>query len=395
MARIAYLDCFSGVSGDMILGAMLDAGLDPAALRAELAKLPLSGHSLEARRVKRAGLAATQAVVSVGDEQPARTIADILAIIDASSLPAADKERGSAIFRRLAEAEAAVHGEPAGQVRLHEVGAADALVDVMGAVAGLRLLEVDALFASPLPLASGEVASHHGAIPLPAPATLELLARARAPVRPAVGSEELVTPTGAAIVTTLAAFGLPEMTLEQVGYGAGSRDPEGRANVLRLWLGQAEQPGGTKPAVLLETNIDDMTGESLAYAVERLLAAGALDAWLTPVQMKKGRPGVVVSAICRQEQEAALAHVLLRETSTLGVRVRRLHRWEAPRQEMEFVSSIGPAAVKVKRLPGEQPQVVPEYEACARLARERGVPLAEVYRIVQAEATERLAGRGD
>ncbi len=394
MARIAYLDCFSGVSGDMILGAMLDAGLDPAALRAELAKLPLSGYSLEVRRVRRAGLAATQAVVSVSDGQPARTIADILALIDASSLPDADKERGAAVFRRLAEAEAAVHGEPANQVRLHEVGAADALVDVMGALAGLRLLGVDALFASPLPLASGEVASQHGAIPLPAPATLELLARARAPVRPAAGSEELVTPTGAAIVTALAAFELPEMTLERVGYGAGSRDPEGRANVLRLWLGQAEQPDGTQAAVLLETNIDDMTGECLAYAVESLLAAGALDAWLTPVQMKKGRPGVIVSAICREEQEAALAHVLLRETSTLGVRVRRLHRWEAPREVIEFVSSLGPAAVKVKRLPGEEPQVVPEYEACARLARDLGIPLTQVYGILQAEAAARLAARG-
>ncbi len=394
MARIAYLDCFSGVSGDMILGAMLDAGLDPAALRAELAKLPLSGYSLEVRKVRRAGLAATQAFVSVSAEQPARTIADILALIDASSLPDADKERGAAVFRRLAEAEAAVHGEPANQVHLHEVGAVDALVDVMGAVAGLRLLDIGALYASPLPLSSGEAASHHGAIPLPAPATLELLARARAPVRPAANAEELVTPTGAAIVTTLATFGQPEMTLEQVGYGAGSRDPAGRPNVLRLWLGRAEQPVGTQTAVLLETNIDDMTGEALAYAVERLLAAGALDAWLTPVQMKKGRPGVIISAICREEQEAALAHVLLRETSTLGVRVRRLHRWEAAREVIEFVSSLGPAAVKVKRLPGEEPLVVPEYEACARLARERGMQLTEVYRILQAEGAARLADRG-
>lgn len=394
MTRVAYLDCFSGVSGDMILGAIVDAGLGLDALRAEVAKLPLAGYTLEARPVKRAGLAATQVTVAVSGGEPARSLDDILAIIRASPLPAADKERGAAVFRRLAEAEAAVHGEPTSEVRLHEVGATDALVDIMGAVAGLRLMGIESLFASPLPVASGEVTGHHGVLPGPAPAVLEILARAGAPLRPATGGEELVTPTGAAIVASLATFGLPEMALERVGYGAGARDPAGRANVLRLWLGQAERPSGTEPAVLLETNIDDMTGEALAYAVDRLLAAGALDAWLTPVQMKKGRPGVTVSVICRPEQEAALAHVILRETSTLGVRARRLYRWEAQREALEFVSSLGPAAVKVKRLPGEPPQAVPEYEVCARLARERGLPLSRVYAIVQAEADERLAARG-
>ena len=199
-----------------------------------------------------------------------------------------------------------------------------------------------------------------------------------------------MTPTGAAIVAELARFGRPEMTLERIGYGAGSRDTPDRPNVLRLWLGETVA-SPTRPMLLMETNIDDMSGEILAYAVEKLLAAGAADAWLTPVQMKKGRPGVVLSAICAESEEEALARIILRETSTLGVRVRPVQRWEAEREVLEFESSLGPAAVKVKRLPGEPPRAAPEYEACKRLAEETGLPLAEVYRIVQAEGERFIA----
>ncbi|MDO8612744.1 MAG: LarC family nickel insertion protein, partial [Dehalococcoidia bacterium] len=190
-------------------------------------------------------------------------------------------------------------------------------------------------------------------------------------------------------VTTLARFERPEMTLERIGYGAGSRDLPDRPNVLRLWLGEGVATA-TRPMVLIETNIDDMTGEMLGYVLEKLLAQGAVDAWLTPVQMKKNRPGVVLSVICREPEEEALARLLLRETSTLGVRVRPVHRWEAEREVLEFESSLGPAAVKVKRLPDEPPRVAPEYEACKRLAEASGLPLAEVYRIVQREGEERL-----
>ena len=392
MTRIAYLDCFSGISGDMLLGAMMDAGLPLEELRAELAKLPLGGYSLTARPVRRAGLAATQALVDVGDEQPPRTLGEILRLIEASALPEADREKGVAVFQRLAEAEAAVHGETAETVHLHDVGAVDAVVDVMGTVAGLRLLGVEEMYASALPVGKGEVEGRHGRLPCPAPAALELLARARAPLRPGPGDAgELVTPTGAAIVTTLARFGRPEMTLERVGYGAGSRDAAERPNVLRLWLGEAI-PSATRPMVLIETNIDDMTGEMLAYVQEKLLAAGAADAWFTPIQMKKGRPAIMLSVICSETEEAAIARLLLRETSTLGVRVRSVHRWEAEREVLEFQSSLGPAAVKVKRLPGEPPRLAPEYEACKRLAEISGLPLAEVYRIVQAEGEAALRG---
>ncbi len=201
-----------------------------------------------------------------------------------------------------------------------------------------------------------------------------------------------MTPTGAAIVTTLARFERPEMVLERIGYGAGRRDLPDWPNVLRLWLGQGVAQG-TRAMVLLETNVDDMTGEMLGYALEKLLAQGAADAWLTPVQMKKGRPGVVLSVICAKAQEEALARLLLRETSTLGVRVRPVRRWEAEREVVEFESSLGPAAVKVKRLPDEPPGVAPEYEACKRLAEASGLPLADVYRIVQAEGEKFLASR--
>jgi len=390
MGRLAYLDCFSGVSGDMLLGAIIDCGVSVGDLRGELAKLRLDGYNLSATRVTRSGLAATQAVVEVAGAPAPRTLGDVLGIIDQSSLPHEDREKAARIFQRLAEAEAKVHGETVEAVHLHDVGAVDAIVDVMGTLAGLRLLDVHEVFASPLPAGAGAVDGPHGKLPVPAPATLELLSRANAPLRPADGaSGELVTPTGAAILTTVARFERPAMTLERAGYGAGSREIEGRPNVLRIWLGERIERG-VRQMVLIETNIDDMTGEMLGYARDTLLDAGAADVWFTSVQMKKGRPGVMLSVICSEAQEEAVARLLLRETSTLGVRVRPVHRWEAERELLAFESSLGPASVKVKRLAGEPPTIAPEYEACKRLAEATGLPLAEVYRIVQAEVVSRL-----
>jgi len=387
MARVGYLDCFSGASGDMILGALVDAGLSPQSLRAELAKLPLTGYRLSAGKVQRAGLAATQVRVTVAKKQPPRRLSDIVSIIEGGSLPSADKEKGVAIFRRLAEAEAKVHGLPLAEAHLHEVGAVDAIVDVMGAVAGLRLLRVEELFASALALGGGRTESAGGALPVPAPATLELVASVGAPTVARQGGEEreLLTPTGAAIITTLARFQRPAMKVDCVGYGAGSRDIPGWPNVLRLWLGTTVEEGG-RLILLAETNIDDMNPEILGYVQERLFASGAVDVWLTPIQMKKGRPGVMLSVLCPLEAEGAIVSVLLRETSTLGVRLREVRRQEAEREVLEFESSLGPAVVKVKRLPGEPPQAAPEYEVCRRLAKASGRPLAEVYRIVQGEA---------
>lgn len=377
----------------MLLGALIDAGVPVEALRAELDRLRLPGWRLEMRRVTRASLAAVKVDVVVEDTRPPhRRLGDVLALIEAADLPEADRRRGASVFRALAEAEARVHGVGPEEVEFHEVGAVDAIVDVMGAIAGLRLLGADELYASALPAGSGVIRGAHGELPSPAPATLELLASVRAPVADARGDVpfELVTPTGAAVVTTLATFGRPALRLERVGYGAGARELEGRPNVLRLWVGERiAERGGTM--LQIETNIDDLNPELYAYVQERLFAAGAADVWFTPIQMKKNRPAVLLAALCPPEHEAACVGVLLRETSTLGVRVSEVRRHEAARETMAFESSLGPAEVKLKRLPGEPPRVSPEFESCRRLAEATGLPLVEVYRIVQREAEERLS----
>ncbi len=392
MVLAAYFDCFSGASGDMVLGALVDAGLSLETLVAEVSKLPLpeGAFELTARRVTRAGFAAAKVDVIVREESRHRSLSDVLEIVRSSTLPAGDRERVESVFRRLGEAEAKVHGQRLEDVELHEVGAVDAMVDITGAVAGLRLLGVEHIYVSPLSLGRGEAKGSHGVIPVPAPATLELLAMAGAPTAAGESPGELVTPTGAAILTTLGRFERPALRLQRVGYGAGGRDPADRPNVLRLWLG--ETTAETSSMRLVETNIDDMSPELLGYVQERLFAVGAADAWFTPIQMKKNRPAVMLSVICREAAEPAVVDLLLRETTTLGVRVRDVGRYEAEREVLEFESSLGPAAVKVKRLPGELPRVAPEYDVCRRLAHERSLPLAEVYRIVAAEAEARLAG---
>ena len=391
MTTIAYLDCFSGISGDMLLGALVDAGLPLDQLRVELGKLGLRGYQIEVEKTQRGGLAATKVTVSLEEAaQTHRRLPDIAALIESSALAASDQQRTVAVFRRLAEAEASVHGVEPDEIEFHEVGAVDAIVDIAGAVIGLRLLGIEQLYCSPLPAGGGWATTSHGRLPVPAPATLALLAKAGAPLSAGPDIEmELVTPTGAAIVATLARFERPAMAVRSVGYGAGSRQLDDRPNALRIWLGEAPHEHAGK-MVLIETNIDDMTPELLGYAQERLFAAGAVDVWFTAIQMKKNRPGVLVSVICAIEHEAAMTDVLLRETSTLGVRVRPIARHEAQRETFEFESSLGPAAVKVKRLTGRAPVASPEYEVCAKIARERGLPLMDVYRMVQAEAEERL-----
>ena len=390
MSTIAYLDCFSGISGDMLLGALVDAGLPLDALRGELSKLGLRGYQIDAGKTRRGAISATNVTVALEEAaQPHRRLPEIAALLQSSDLPDGDKERAIAIFQRLAEAEASVHGADPDAIEFHEVGAVDAIVDIVGTIVGLRLLEIEQLYCSPLPAGAGWAKSLHGPIPVPAPATLALLTSAGAPLLGGPDIDmELVTPTGAAIVATLAKFERPAMTLERVGYGAGSRDLEDRPNVLRLWLGETP-PDHAGRMVLIETNVDDMTPELLGYAQERLFAAGAVDVWFTAIQMKKNRPGVLLSVICPVECEAEITNTLLRETTTLGVRVRPISRHEAQREIFEFESSLGPAAVKVKRLPNSAPIASPEFEVCARIARARGLPLMDVYRAVQREA-ERL-----
>jgi uncharacterized protein (TIGR00299 family) protein len=390
-----YFDCFSGISGDMALGALLDAGLPLDALRAELAKLDVAGWAIEAERGVRRYLAGTRAHVHAPEQPAHRHLADVRAIIAASALASEVKERSIRVFTLLAEAEGQVHGIPAGEVHFHEVGALDAIVDIVGVVAGLALLGIDAVYASPLPLGSGWVHTAHGLLPLPAPAVLALLAMVSAPIIPDDSRAELVTPTGAALLAGLAEFRRPPMRLTSIGYGLGARDPE-RPNVLRVWLGttenetsgqadkRAEQitasPVSLSP-VLLETNIDDQPAEQLAYAVERLFELGALDAWLAPIQMKKGRAATLLSALVPADLEEAAVALIMRETTTLGVRRRVVERHICAREVVTLQTPLGVVRVKRKRWNGEDLGAAPEYEDCARLAREHSVPLREVYRL--------------
>ena len=391
--RIAYFDCFAGASGDMLLGTLLDAGLSLETLRGALASLPISGYRIEATQEARGALQGTHVRVVVDAPQPERRLADLLALIEAGALSTLTRERAGAVFRRLAAAEARVHRVPKEEVHFHEVGAVDALVDVVGTVLGLELLGVEEVYVSPLPLGGGLVSSSHGVLPVPAPATLELLATAKAPLRPALPNEvelgEMLTPTGAALLTTLGRFERPAFRLAGIGHGLGSRDVPGLPNALRLWLGEKE----ATPAdglLLFETNIDDMNPEHYGYVMEQLFAAGALDVWFTPIQMKKNRPATMLSVLARTALEGAVADVLLRETSTLGLRVQPVSRHEAQREALRFESSLGEVAVKVKRRGAAILQVAPEYDDCRRIAVERRLSLQEVYRVVEREAWERL-----
>lgn len=384
MPRVIYFDCFSGISGDMALGALLDAGLSLKALRAALQRLDIHGWELHATREVRGSLAGTRANVVAPEDHVHRNLDDIRAIITAASLPAAVIERSMRIFTILAEAEARVHGTTVDQIHFHEVGALDAIIDIVGVVTGLDLLGVEQVFASPLPLGAGWVRAAHGPLPVPAPATLEILASVRAPVTPDETPFELTTPTGAAILAALAMFRRPPMRLHAVGYGFGARQTE-RPNAVRVWLGDLDEEEASarqSGLVLLETNIDDQSAEQVAYAADRLREAGTLDVWCTPILMKKGRAGVLLSALVPADLEETAVDVIMRETTTLGVRRRAVERHVCDRDIVEVTTPLGTARVKRKWRRGELIGAAPEYEDCARIARERGVPLATVYQMV-------------
>ncbi len=376
----------------MLLGALLDAGLPLESLRAELAKLPVSGFSLEVAPAQRGVIRGTLATVS--HERQAGggyAIRDFTRMVDDSALAAPVKARARLVLERLEEAETLVHGE--GHA-LHELGDLDTLVDVVGVVAGVALLGIDRLYSSPLPCGWGVIASRKGPLPSPAPATMQLIRMAGAKVTPPRGpyltAGELVTPTGAALITTLASFEAPPMRVERLGYGAGSRDSAEIPNVLALWVGEAEESGPSAQVSLLETNIDDSTPELLGHVQDVLMARGALDAWFTPIQMKKNRPAVTLSVICRPGMESALAGAMLEETSTLGVRVHTLSRYEAEREMVSVDTSLGRAGVKVKRVDGRVAGLSPEFEDCREIALREGIPLQEVYRRVERDARAQL-----
>jgi uncharacterized protein (TIGR00299 family) protein len=393
--RIAGFLCPAGASGDMILGALVDAGCPPAAIEQALSALGVAGWRLAPKPVERGGLRATRLVVETDAGVRFHGLADLLAPIERSGLAPGVKARAGAILRRLAEAESRVHGVPVEAVHFHEVGALDTLVDVVGAVAALDALGVEAVHVSPLPLGGGSVETAHGRLPVPAPATAELLRGFT--VYDSGIAAELVTPTGAAILTTLATPGrLPAMTVEAVGAGAGARELP-IPNLLRVLIGSAGRPPGTETETItaVEATIDDMSPQLYEPLLERLLEAGALDVHLTPVIMKRSRPGVVVTALAPPDRAGDLASVLFRETTTIGVRWRELERARLPREMVRVDTGAGAVTFKVSRLAGRVVTVTPEFEEVRRLARERGVPVRELLERVRAEGWRRLGGDPD
>ena len=397
MSRLAYVDCIGGLAGDMLLGALLDAGADAELVRSRIARLGVEGLELRVGRARRGPLDAARVEFAAPPGQPHRGPAEVREIIEEGQLAPRARERALATFDRLAAAEGRVHGIPPDEVTFHEVGAADALGDVCGVALALESLDVERISCSPLPVARGVVGSAHGPLPLPAPATLALLEGA--PLHGVDGDEELVTPTGAALVAALSeGFGpVPALRLDATGYGAGARDLERVPNVVRVLVGEAEEaatPFPTRPVSLLETNLDDLSPELVPDAAQSATAAGALDVWTTPAGMKKGRPGVVVSALARPDREAAVAEALLRSTTALGVRVTRLDRVELER-EWRTVEVAGEAVrIKLGRLDGRVVNVAPEHDDCARAAERSGRPTVSIWSAALAAGERWLAEGG-
>ena len=406
--RVAYFDCPSGAAGDMVMGALVDAGVPFDALREELGKLGLSGFTLERREVMKGVFRATKVDVHVHDhdhthgdaghahhephgrhEYPDRNLESILALITASGLDAGVKAKAARIFTRLAEAEARVHGTTVEQVHFHEVGAVDAIVDVTGACIGLHLLGVDAVHCSALPVGGGFVTGAHGRIPIPGPGTAELLKGF--PVVDTGVKRELVTPTGAAILTTLAtsAGTMPAMTVEAVGYGAGDMDLEA-PNVLRVFVGRPADSGGRETIMQVETTVDDMQPQLWEAVMERLFEAGALDVYLTPVMMKKSRPGTVLTALCTPDKVTELSRVLFEESPTIGVRWTAYQRERLAREMVTLTTAYGAITYKVSRLEGRVVTATPEFDEVRRIARAKGVPVREVLDLARAEGRRLL-----
>ncbi len=379
--KVAYFDCFSGISGDMTLGALVDAGCPVEDLRSKLQGLRVPGWELSAEKVWKNGMAATHVRVKTEDTQTHRSLTTIQGILESSKLDSRVKERASAIFAKLGEAEAAVHDVPIEKIHFHEVGAVDAIVDIVGACIGFEELGFEKFACSPLNVGGGTAKMAHGILPVPAPATARLLMGK--PTYSSGVQKELVTPTGAAIVATLCeSFGpQPAMRVSAIGYGAGTTDLEGQPNVLRIMAGEVsakaiDSHGGT--IRVLEANLDDMNPQIFGYLLEKALAAGALDVFATPVQMKKSRPGTLVTILCRPEDEGKFQEMLFRETTTLGVRSHLVERRALPREFVKVITRFGEVRLKISRSDGRVLRASPEFEDCRKLAEENNVPLHEV-----------------
>lgn len=384
--KIAYLDCFSGISGDMFIGALIDAGLPLEELRKVLQSLPLIGYSLEVTREERNLLFGARFKVKVTrDPQPHRRFSDIRDLIRAGNLSPSVRDKSIAIFESIAVEEGKIHGCSVEEVHFHEVGAIDSIVDIVGSVLGMEYLGIGTACASSLPLGSGFVATAHGRIPLPAPATVALLRGI--PVHDSGLKEELVTPTGAALVKGLVhSFGsLPPMVIEKVGYGVGSRNLADRPNLLRILIGQEHGGAHEETVVILESNLDDTNPEWLGFLMERLFEAGALDVVFSPGYMKKNRPAVLVQVMGKPQQKDQLMDLLFSESTTLGVRFHFTQRRILERSSVEMDSPWGRMKVKKVFRPDGSFHLLPEFEECRRIAKKKGVPMKDMYRWIMAQ----------
>jgi pyridinium-3,5-bisthiocarboxylic acid mononucleotide nickel chelatase len=382
--RIAYFDCFSGASGDMILGSLLDAGLDLETLRADLASLGVAGYTLEAQQVRKQGFAATQFDVKVdaASDKPHRHLKHIREIIDNSRLPESVRQKALSVFTRLAEAEADAHGTTIEKVHFHEVGAIDSIVDIVGACLAFERLGIEAVHCSPVPTGSGVVHCEHGVMPVPAPATARLLKGV--PLAASDEPSELTTPTGAAILTTVSqSFGpVPAMVIDRIGVGAGKRDGKTRPNILRVLIGEASvaaAPSEESDEILvLEANLDDATGEMVGNACDLLFAAGALDVYSTPVYMKKNRPATLLTVLASPALRETLEGILFAETTTFGIRSHLVSRSKLARTFETVETGFGPVRIKVGRRHGRVVTASPEFEDCREAARGASRPLREI-----------------
>lgn len=377
----AYFDCFSGVAGDMIIGALLDAGLPISKLNNELSKLHLPGCSLSAQKVTKHGIAATKFSVVVAKGQPERRPSDIVKIIAKSKLDSDVKEKSIAIFNRLALAEARAHGEPLEKVHFHEVGAVDAIVDIVGAVIGLNLFKIEKVYSSPLALGRGSIQTSHGLFPVPAPATAELVKGF--PIRITDIDSELTTPTGAAILTTLASFAEPGLVIPiHTGYGAGSRDLEGVPNVLRVMICNEYSEFETDTITVLETNLDRISGENLGALFDELIQAGALDVYISPIIMKKNRPGHLLSVLCETDKKGKLAKIILKSGKTLGVRIETVSRIKLVRRESKVNTSGGKVSIKIAEIDGQK-LIFPEHDDMMKAMKKSKLYYDDIYFEIQ------------
>ena len=389
--KFLYLDTFSGISGDMMLGLLVDLGVDLNAIKTELAKLPVSGYRLEQRKEKRHGIGGTRIEVLCDDNQLARTWTDIDTMLADSPLDDSVRSMARRIFRHIGDAEAHVHQVDLDDVHFHEVGAVDAIVDIVGSAIGLHLLGVQGITCAPLPLSSGMIRSAHGVIPLPAPATLQILQGQQ--VRDAGSDRELVTPTGAAIAVEIAQFcAMPEMTIERIGYGVGGWDLDDRPNLLRGIIGKKAITTDFERdlVTVIETHLDDSSPEWLGSLIDRLMTGGALDAAFAPLQMKKNRPGTRLTVVAQPQDAKDLAQMILRESSAIGVRMHETRRMKLRREPATVQTDIGEATVKLIYEGEKLLRITPEHASCQKLAEATGRPLPEIYRVVTATANRRF-----